>query len=294
MPYNPPDFYGALRVQPDHRIIYEGKKSLGDGLASGINSATAFAGDMKTMDKQQAHSEAMFDKQLAGQSAMQNDRQGFEEMMFGKREASDAERRKQEKAYQEAEVARFGDNKLSAAFSYAQGVSPGIVNDETFELFKGIKDPKVKAEMADRIIDLAANKMRQTQEQEQAIVKAQQSRQTYPLNDPLTGKPDEGYYMTGNNIALPRQTAKPKTDSLTPEQMQSMGFVPDSATVGGVKYTVPKQEAAPGKIEVELKDGRKVTMSPSEAARLGFIETPASTMSNPTTTPTSGFLKTFQ
>lgn len=270
MSYNPTDWYGSLRVQPDHNVIYEGKAQMGAGLASGINSLTgAFLDDRKEQNRM-AHNEAMLDKQQAGQMSMLDSRHGFEEMMFGKRETSDANRRKEDKAAQEAEVARFGDNMLSAAFSYAQGIAPGVFNEETFALFQGIQDPKVKAEMGKQIINLAADKMRSAQEQEKAILKAQESRQTFTLTDPLTGKPDEGYFMTGNNMALPRHAARPQgAPQPTAEQMMEMGLIPDSATVGGIKFTTPKAPA-PEPTYAQDADGKIIKIAPGYEVPEGY------------------------
>lgn len=292
MAYSPTDFYGSLRVNPDNSdTIYRGYADMGAGLASGINSLTNAFVDSKRDDKRMAHAEGMMDKQIAAGADARRDSQAFEQLMFGKREASDASRRKQEKADKEAETARFGDNMLSAAFNFAQGVTPGLVNEETFAFFKGLQDGQTKAKMGEQIINMAADKLRQVQEQEAAIAKAKGARETHVLTDPVSGKPDENFYMTGNGVTLPRQTQKP---SLTAEQLQSLGMVPDTATVGGVKFKVPEAKgSAPSKIEVELSDGRKVQMTPSEAARLGFIETPSNASTTATPTPSAGFKSSF-
>ncbi len=263
MAYSPTDFYGALRVNPDHSAtIYQGLSSMGSGLASGINSLTNAFVETKREDKRMAHADSMMDKQINAQRAGQDDRQGFEEMMFGKREASDAARRKDDKAMQEAEVAKFGDNKLAAAFHFAESIAPGSFNQQTIDVLKGIEDPKVKAAFADQVINVSADKMRQAQEQEQAIAKAQQARQTHVITDPISGKPDENFYMTGNGMTLPRQT---KAATPTAEQLQSLGMVPETATIGGVKFKVPetpKDESewatdADGKI-IKIPPGREI------------------------------------
>ena len=58
------------------------------------------------------------------------------------------------------------------------------------------------------------------------------ARETYPINDPITGLPHQGHFMTGNGMMAPRMPAPPA------------GLVPTGAMIGGVQYEQPQTSAA--------------------------------------------------
>lgn len=62
--------------------------------------------------------------------------------------------------------------------------------------------------------------------------KGAMARETYPINDPITGLPHQGHFMTGNGMMAPRMQAPPA------------GLVPTGAMIGGVQYEQPQTSAA--------------------------------------------------
>jgi len=292
MPYNPPDFYGPLRERRDTDVIYRGLADMGKGLASGINSATAYAGDMKKMDKQQAHSEAMFDKQLAGQSAMQNDRQGFEEMMFGKEQTAKKADKDQDAIYEAmTNMAKYDSMKTLAS---QLGVE---IDWDAWD--------KLVADGSRQKVGAGLNSL-------DTLLKEKINEQSRNRPDKITEMP----INNGKNVALMRNgqlfnilAGEKPTSELN--DWETYGNDADGNPIVGYRYlqtptgrqafhrvdvTGGKSAAAaapaPSKIEVQLKDGRKVTMTASEAARLGYIETPSSGPSG-TPAPTSAFKSKF-
>lgn len=264
MPYNPTDFYGSLRVQPDTRVIYEGLANMGQGLANGINSLTNTFVENKREDKRMAHAESMADKQIAAGTAARKDSQAFEEMMFGKREAASNTRRSEDRALAKEESKLFGDNKLAAAFHFAETIAPGSFSPDTIEVLKGIEDPKVKAAFADQVINFSAEKMRTAQDQEQAS----ERRKLYPMTNPTTGEPLTNYGITGAGSVVPYPQPEPTMEEIAAgikaqqDLIQSLGGGGTIKTPQGT-ITIPKPGQAKAEADYATDADGKIVKVPA-------------------------------
>lgn len=148
MAYNPPDFYGPLRERRDTDVIYQGLADMGKGLASGINSATAYAGDMKKMDKQQAFAQAMQEDAQANQKDLQG--ADFQQRLteYGMQQGNAKTAKAQERELKMADVLNYGKGRAAGVVALGEVSGyPGV--KQMSDVLSGMKDGKAMADTAD-------------------------------------------------------------------------------------------------------------------------------------------------
>lgn len=249
MAYNPPDFYGSLRVQPDSRIIYEGLANMGQGLAAGINSATNYAGDMKKMDKQQEFAMAMQDDSQA--NAQQMMQAGFDQQfrMFGAQNDAHKQAKQEAKDLETQELMNYGKGRAASVIALAEVAGSPMAKTMAATLGK-ITDGKALADTSD------------------AFLKAIMTETENNKPDNITEKPING----GRNTAILRNGqlfnilggASDSQAVLTPEQLQAYGAMFPNAAVtaklpGGVTINQkPPQEQSSTRIQTMTIPGPQV------------------------------------
>jgi len=145
--------------------------------------------------------------------------------MFGMQQDAQKQEREVERAMADEQLRAANAGK--AAFLGQSGYDPIAVAAASK------MSPKAAAEFLDSAMAQAGLELRARMEAQQAEQKAKAARESFPLFDPATGKPDAAYFMTGNGQVVPRQGSKAGPSA---EELQQMGLVPKSAKVGAVTF----------------------------------------------------------
>lgn len=97
--------------------------------------------------------------------------------------------------------------------------------------------------------------------------KGEESRKTYTLPDPLTGKPHTGHFMTGSGIALPAKPAEKTPEQIKAEEdyFKAQGLqIQESKDSRGRTWERPKAEKAKPLQYFDPETNRKVDLDPEQ------------------------------
>jgi hypothetical protein len=235
MPYNPIDWYGPLKVQPDHGIIYEGLKSMGQGLASGINSAGQYIGQERSNEKDRAFRQSMQEDHQANQREMMDIGFGQQLQLYGMQQTDAKAAKAEERQIKADELLNYGRGRAASVVALAE-VSGSPMAKTMAETLGKITDGKALADTSDAFLKAILTEHENNQPDQISEVPVNGGRNTAILRN---GKL---FNVLGGEVNEP---------VLTPEQIQSYGAAFPNAAVtarlpGGVTITQkPPQDTQP-------------------------------------------------
>lgn len=242
MAYSAQSFYRP-GVMPDTQGLAPGIAGAGSAIAGALGTYAGWKQNDKVRADEQQFATQRDNARMAQESAMIDKRMDRDMTMFGMQQDAQKQEREVERAMADEQLRAANAGK--AAFLGQSGYDPIAVAAASK------MSPKAAAEFLDSAMAQAGLELRARMEAQQAEQKAKAARESFPLFDPATGKPDAAYFMTGNGQVVPRQGAKAGPSA---EELQKMGLVPSSAKVGGVTFERTGKTPKPSEIRTVVTD----------------------------------------
>lgn len=238
-------------VAPDTQGLAPGIQGATSAIAGALGTYAGWKRDDVVRADQQQFASGMAVDQRSHESAMIDKRMDRDMQMFGMEKDAQKEQREMEKAMEEEQLRHANTGK--AAFLMQSGY------DRTSLEAASKMTPKAAAEFLDAGMTQAGMELKARMQAQHDAKQAEEARKSYPMLDPLSGKPDAGYFMTGNGQMVPRAAAKPQPWS--PEQLRDMGLKPTQAKIGNVTFGQGSKTEAPTQLRtVKDRNGIDVTV----------------------------------
>ncbi len=214
---------------PDTQGLAPGIAGAGSAIAGALGTYAGWKRDDKVRADQQAFAAERDEARMGHESSMIDKRMARDMQMFGMEQDAQKQEREAEKAMADEQLRAANAGK--AAFLMQAGYDPTAIKAAS------AMQPKAASEFLESAMAQAGLELRARMDAEQAKQKASMARQTFPILDPLTGRPHQGHFITGHGVTLPRDGATP--DPFSPQILEGMakaGMKPNAATIGGVQF----------------------------------------------------------